>query len=626
VTPKSDLTPEQDSEDDALHSYVTEQRAKLRQLMEGFEPFQVTQQDGEAATASVEETGSAFEEAAFEESSTSLDDLAEEEASEIREAVTAAVLGGASPLGEVVGARRSRDEAIRQLDDLIREANDESLRDVLIPKLPNSEPSHGAEDPPTVASTDTVTEGETAWDGARVGSFEVDLEDDSVDADSTAMADTNGSIEATLDFASEQLELLSDFAETRVEEEGASENKFGSGREFETGDTGTAVESCLTAEDAVEEDADTEFPSSFDWSAGTFGGTDDTPSFPQGPKTELGDSSVDAADSTELPDSRTSFGHPETETEEGSSVAESQELKENTAEETVDPESRVDELRSQLAQMFDLPASSSVAGDTLSQIAEEASAQNGRFSTVAEDDVEPEGVSDSPSVTSESTRDDVSLPGEIETQQNQTGEATAFTESADPGTQEPESISAYMDALLARNRKQSGDDRPKYDAPPTPSPETGLVSERILAEPVTGGESEERDSLDRSWLTEGPKHKQDRAAVRASLTTLREVANNSARSAVAQASKAQLRWEILTLTGASLICLAFAIAAALFKVNPLLPLAAVGLSLFFAVKLGNEIRHSWAIMRHAKSAVTDDTSRVGDALTPDEVIDQKASE
>lgn len=138
---------------------------------------------------------------------------------------------------------------------------------------------------------------------------------------------------------------------------------------------------------------------------------------------------------------------------------------------------------------------------------------------------------------------------------------------------------------------------------------------------MTSEESEEGDSLDRSWLTDGPKHKQDRDAVRASLTTLREVANHSARSAVALASKTQLKREILTLTGASLICLAFAVSAAMFKVNPLLPLCAVGLSLYFAVKLGNEMRHSWAIVRQAKNAANEDPS---DARTPDDVIDQEA--
>jgi len=57
----------------------------------------------------------------------------------------------------------------------------------------------------------------------------------------------------------------------------------------------------------------------------------------------------------------------------------------------------------------------------------------------------------------------------------------------------------------------------------------------------------------------------------------------------------------------------------MFKVNPLLPLGAVGLSLYFAVKLGNEMRHSWAIMRHAKNATNDGPSN---ARIPADVIDQ----
>ena len=84
-----------------------------------------------------------------------------------------------------------------------------------------------------------------------------------------------------------------------------------------------------------------------------------------------------------------------------------------------------------------------------------------------------------------------------------------------------------------------------------------------------------------------------------------------------------MRREILTLTAASLICLVFAIAAALLKVNPLLPLGAVGVSLFFAVKLGIEIRRSAALLRQTKatsSTEKNEKAKSESTISPDEVI------
>jgi pSer/pThr/pTyr-binding forkhead associated (FHA) protein len=559
------------ADDDILHSYVAEQRAKLRELMEDFEPFQsapeADEQEDQNETAESEIAETEVEEATVEGG------FAE---AEIRETVTASVLGGNSSLTEVVGARRSRDEAIRQLDELIRDANDESLSDVPIPKLPSG-PSRGSS---TIAGTDTVTEGETAWDGARVGSFEVDLEDESLEpgnADSLEQANVEDSIEATLDFATEQLEALSESAVGSVEGDTACKSEFETAGEFEVGETGTAIESSLTTDDAVDEQSNGECPSSFDWSASRFEEAEENQS----------------ADLEETA--------PE----------------EPAQEESSTPDHRVDELRSQLAQMFDLPAGSSASGGPLQSTEDEATSPVVKESSLltealAADSTQPQTETGTQDARVEDT------PGN-----SGADEATTATDSASVELDNPDSIGAYMEALLARNRKQTGDERPEFESEKEETASsTELVSERFLTQPTTDGESDEGDTLDRSWLTEGPKHKQDRDAVRASLTTLREVANHSARSAVAQASKTQLKQKILTLTGASLICLAFAIAAALFNVNPLLPLGAVGVSLFFAVKLGNEMRHSSAIMRHAKKAARESASS-GEVRTPDEVIEQE---
>jgi hypothetical protein len=624
----SEFTDEEELEDDPMHSYVNEQRARLRELMDDFEPLQATGAD-EAEDASADEAELAFEESLTAETDLQVEtDQAEEENAEIREAVTAAVLGGASPLSEVAGARRSRDEAIRQLDELIRDANDESLCDVPVPKLTDCPASREAEDSASSYGTDrtvgrdTVTDGEAAWDEARVNSVDVDLENESVDNEDEDSYATSDSIEATLDFATEQLEAVSEIEEASVENESPNEGGFGIVEDFQTGETGTDVESSLTTEDAVDEESSTEFPPSFDWSAGKFGETDETQLSKQGSRSEFGDSSFTPEMSAEAPDSWSSTGESETsgpdtvdQAEEArggeeTSTSDSEVPEDVATADSDEPEARVDELRSQLAQMFDLPKGTSATSDS---------------SGTTGDEADLEAISSHFPSIEELPDDGVTLESEVETASTHAVEETAnASEPADPSS-EPDSIADYMEALLARNRRQTGDERPPEEpipapaAPPEPAPETGLVSERFLTQPMTSEDSEEGDSLDRSWLTEGPKHKQDRDAVRASLTTLREVANHSARSAVAQASKAQLKQEILTLTGASLICLAFAVAAAMFKVNPLLPLGAVGLSLYFAVKLGNEMRHSWAIMRHAKNATNDGPSN---ARIPADVIDQ----
>ena len=578
-----------DTDDEFLRSYVAGQRATLRELMDEFEPFQAGHKDELGIRNQSEEAEAA--ETHFEEESTVVDSFAEEdedeEEAEIREAVTASVPGGNSPLGEVVGARRSRDEAIRQLDELIREANDESYSDDPVPKLPNRRSQGNS----TIAVTDTVTEREPAWQGVRVGSFEVDLEDESVesgDAESLDLADADDSIEATFDFATEHLDALSESGDGSVAKEAACGNEFGSAGEFEIGETGTEFESSLTTDDAVEEQSNAEFPPSFDWTASRF------------EETEENDSADQAEEDTTASDS----------------------AEKSASKESVEPDRRVEDLRSQLAQMFDLPQGRPASGvrpqTTADEVASPVASESQR-SLLAE----------APAVDStqqQSETDTQADEDEDATPIDEADEVTTTTGSGDSEHDNPDSIGDYMEALLARNRKQTGDDRPKYQTEKEKAATaTGLVTEQFLKQPTADSVSDEGDSLDRSWLTEEPKHKQDRAAVRASLTTLREVANQSARSAVAQASKAQLKQEILTLTGASLICLAFAIAAALFDVNPLLPLGAVGLSLYFAVKLGIEMRHSWAILRHARQAKSE-SRKSSDVQTPDEVIDQKSSE
>lgn len=156
-----------------------------------------------------------------------------------------------------------------------------------------------------------------------------------------------------------------------------------------------------------------------------------------------------------------------------------------------------------------------------------------------------------------------------------TEQAEAVAERASTGDSpaaeaEDDSIAAYMERLLARNRsssRQSGvsdfhavtaqsppptQPAPKQETPPAAAPETveSPIEVPQVVQPIN-------DSTDPPQ----PKHQQDKEAARANLNSLREVANLSARSAIAKHTGKQLRGKALlkfVLSGT-----AFAVAAVL---------------------------------------------------------------
>lgn len=647
--------------EDALNSYVNEQRQKLQTLMDDFESFQDSQNSSEH-DEEVTVSESVLEEIrttlAREKSlENEIQDAEEHSEAEIREAVTAAVIDGSSQLGEVTAARRSRDEAIRQLDDLIRFAADESLSDVPAPALPK--PPVGPEGCSTISNfdavsgADTVVEGETAW--ATPTGLEIDFDEESANDESeqteVSQSDNPGdsfdtpsaedSIEATFDFATEQLAAFSD----EDDQEPAPYDRTLTELEFETGATSTLVESGLTAEDAVPEDSvtdgfavdddvvaeapeqESEFPSGFSWATAT----PDETTADQTSEEETPDE-TDIEDTWREEDGEFSPSDALATLEETSaSEVESADESEPAADSSDSPENRVQELRAQLAQMFDLPEDAS-ADSEASPISAAAPQESLWETTVvsesdADDDDPPApGVPhlEAAQETASRVSSDASTQEETQSEANDESTEPDSAESHETASSEeeadaddPNSIDAYMQQLLARNRQMTG-------APATPEPVSRPEPAKETSSNTEAESPKNEDKKDgQNWLTEGPKHRQDREAVRASLTTLREVANQSARSAVAHAGRTQLRREILTLTAASLICLVFAIAAALLKVNPLLPLGAVGVSLFFAVKLGIEIRRSAALLRQTKatsSTEKNEKAKSESTISPDEVI------
>jgi len=266
------------------------------------------------------------------------------------------------------------------------------------------------------------------------------------------------------------------------------------------------------------------------------------------------------------------------------------------------PETNTHELRNQLAQMFDIQDPETPAAET-QQISDELD-QPGVNADSEEQPSDFQNQFELPHDAEQNSQASTSAadaPAEATTEWD--------TENADEIYSETEltnreAIREYMDALLARNRRQlAGDeeDEPAPDESSSPPAAPDNVSGEQASQDSVGTEIQnDEEQNNRAWLTEGPKHSQDRVALRASMATLREVANETARSAVAQASQTQLRQEILTLAAASLICLGFAVAATLLMNNPLMPLGSVGLGLYFAVRMGLLMRCSWGISRHVR--------------------------
>lgn len=139
-------------------------------------------------------------------------------------------------------------------------------------------------------------------------------------------------------------------------------------------------------------------------------------------------------------------------------------------------------------------------------------------------------------------------------------------------------IRAYMEQLLARNRKQAPSENVRVAAP---DPVT--VSQQ--PQPEVTVEMSKTRATSTEWLNQGPTHKQDKDAVRANMQQLRALANQQARSAVVRAGKKQMRLQMLTKSGAALLSLLFGGAALFLKVPPLYGFACMGLGVLFTIDL-----------------------------------------
>jgi len=262
----------------------------------------------------------------------------------------------------------------------------------------------------------------------------------------------------------------------------------------------------------------------------------------------------------------------------------------NDARVDAEPEP-ADDLRSQLANMFELPE--------LTEHSEEPSNESPldeRFSSLYVDRDEDVDV-------------DITEPVE---------DSTPTGPVQETSTEEGQ-ISSYMEQLLARSRIQSGA-RDEETAAPAP------VREGVV-EPVAVSE----DDGDRSWLEQGPRHKQDRRQVQADTQAFRELANHSARSAVDAAQRKQLRTAVIVKTLASVSALVVGAIAILMELPKIFGFGVLGIGLVFTIDLLLTIARNWkGVAKLARARRASDRPNDGepdeteaDELTPDVPLRQQ---
>ena len=182
--------------------------------------------------------------------------------------------------------------------------------------------------------------------------------------------------------------------------------------------------------------------------------------------------------------------------------------------------------------------------------------------------------------------------------------AEAF-EPEEPSDEE-NSISAYMERLLARNRQVTGDSPTPVESRSTaataePKPSSNALSTNAghETEPPTPAE-EQREN----WLEKNPRHRQNRDQVRAEVQVLRQIANQSARSAVATASRRDIRKQVIVKMTASILALTSGVAALLLDVSMLFGLTVLTIGLLFSGDLTLTIFRNWKYVRDIKRAAS----------------------
>lgn len=347
---------------------------------------------------------------------------------------------------------------------------------------------------------------------------------------------------------------------------------------------------------------------------------------------------------------------------EGDSEVDSESNVDRAASGEVDSEDAADtetdasagDLRQKLAEMFDLPTLSENSENTdsvsmddslethLQQFRDEPPADEvtevdsnvslSPWPDAASSDTKIEsepGLDLDPSKVSE-TRSDSEFESEtldafpaIVSDQSADNSATSATAFEPEGqVEEEDSISVYMERLLARNRQVTGG-----SAAPVEENSTVVTVEASKTEPgvrsINQNQSAEgtveADSEPEKWLDETPRHRQNRDQVRAEVQVLRQIANQSARSAVATASRRDVRKQVIVKTTASMLALGSGVAALLLDISMPFGLVVLSIGIMFSIDLGLTIFRNWKQLRDlrkAAKALAAETSEFADAPEP----------
>ncbi|MBI1312944.1 FHA domain-containing protein [bacterium] len=657
----------------STHVDSTVQPFNLDDVLRVVEPAaQTSRNPGANAAVTIAEIESGFESS----SAVSDDDAAEESLPEF-----ARLVGGTSVLAQnmTLNALRSRAEAVRQLDELI-----------LAAARANKPPANSAE-PDACESAWTSTssmggagadsasesfssDGAADWDDLETRDDEFATEDSSAaDSDSTSECGVTAEAPATKTAEAVATETVdgNDFASVRSATDGrdATEDRNSTDDREDSGVSDAGVDRWepmppdsgtfepLTASDepwragfdspshsndasvTEESEADDAGCETIELSAGdTVNETQSLLStlFRYEDASETGSTDWEAA-AGEISDVATTSSAPAW--SEPETPARADEAGESRA-----ASSSSDDVRSRLAEMFDLPSlrSAEVTDDSRrNEWGDVEAGASGNESPAAHinqsvtaplrssvdrqslttwlddqkrDHEEVPASPTGPSVVPDNSADDDDSADELRTTTVQTtekAEAKPAAQHADDNSDEADDeISTYMQSLLARNRLRTGQpaNPEQYVIQSAAAPESAAGESQSSPEPddptadVETPEdndvlAETKSNKNPNWLTLQPKHQLDKNRLRAETQTLREVANQTARSAVSKSTRRQLKVQVTVKAVASVLMLCCGVAASLLGVSNIFAIVVQAIGVYFAVDLGLTIARNWKAVK-----------------------------
>ena len=223
-------------------------------------------------------------------------------------------------------------------------------------------------------------------------------------------------------------------------------------------------------------------------------------------------------------------------------IAPAENVAEQEPQRTTEPEAAaandpLASLRAQLAQLFDMKAEAPASP------ASELTAAASSLEEVASHETDTETIETSGELTESlieatGSTSEVSAPADAAHEHQNSSEATASTvpipeETSAGGIEEDDSVETYMAHLLSRARGGAVVSPKEVKALATSVASSTASSAAALGQ-LPDGEHVAFDPADRSHLKAEPKHKQDRQAVRDDLQSFRQLAHQSARSALAR--------------------------------------------------------------------------------------------